>query len=152
MVLLARCYLLKLDWEMALKSADTALNFNKDDVKAMIVKGEALFNVCQFEHSLVFFNRARVRIHFLVVRNRETVFKVFEPLRNYYLLLKSSRNKKDLNYVTAARFWVFFLSCQQQKNTKKRAAVKSSRSFLFCSDFSNNSYSFPSFNVLYTFS
>ena len=39
MVLLARCYLLKLDWEMALKSADTALNFNKDDVKAMIVKG-----------------------------------------------------------------------------------------------------------------
>ena len=103
MVLLARCYLLKLDWEMALKSADTALNFNKDDVKAMIVKGEALFNVCQFEHSLVFFNRARVRIHFLVVRNRETVFKVFEPLRNYYLL-KPSQNKKGRKNFQLHRF------------------------------------------------
>ena len=59
-MLLAKCHLLKLDWESALKSADTALNFNKDDVKAMIVKGEALFNVCQFEHALVFFNRAKV--------------------------------------------------------------------------------------------
>ena len=54
---------LKLDWESALKSADTALNFNKDDVKAMIVKGEALFNICQFEHSLVFFNRVKVQLN-----------------------------------------------------------------------------------------
>ena len=68
-MLLAKCHLLKLDWESALKSADTALNFNKDDVKAMIVKGEALFNVCQFEHALVFFNRAKVSKHI--------IFKIF---------------------------------------------------------------------------
>ena len=33
-------------------------------------------------------------------------------------------------------FWCLFLSCQQQKNTKNRAAVTSLRSFLFCDDFS----------------
>ena len=34
------------------------------------------------------------------------------------------------------RFWCLYLSCQQQKNTKNGAAVKSLRSFLFRDDFS----------------
>ena len=60
-MLLSKCHLLKLDWNSALEMADMALNFNKDDVRALIVKGESLFNVCQFEHSLLYFHRARVR-------------------------------------------------------------------------------------------
>ena len=37
-------------------------------------------------------------------------------------LLKSSRNKKDLNNITAAPFSLPFSQCQQQKNTKKRGS------------------------------
>ena len=60
LVLLSKCHLLNLSWDEALRLADKALNFNKKDVRAMIVKGEALFNVCQFEHAMVFFSRALV--------------------------------------------------------------------------------------------
>ena len=52
--------------------------------------------------------------------------------------LKSSRNKKGLNDVTAALFLVVFLSYQLQKNTKNGAAVTSLRPFLFRNDFSGN--------------
>ena len=60
LVLLARCHLLRLDWESALKTADLALSSHKKDVRALTVKGEALFNLCEFEHALVFFSRALV--------------------------------------------------------------------------------------------
>ena len=50
-------------------------------------------------------------------------------------LLKWSRNKKDLNDVTAATFLVSFSQLPvAKKNTKKGAAVTSLRSFLFCDD------------------
>ena len=51
---------MKMDWDSALKTADEALDLNKNDARVMIVKGEALFNICQFEHALVFFCRALV--------------------------------------------------------------------------------------------
>ena len=48
--------------------------------------------------------------------------------------LKSSRNKKDLNDITAAPFWVFMLLAAE-KDTENGAAVTSLKSFLFCDDF-----------------
>ena len=50
--------------------------------------------------------------------------------------LKSSRNKKDLNDVTAAPFLMSFSQLPAaKKNTKKGAAVTSLRLFLFRDDF-----------------
>ena len=52
-------------------------------------------------------------------------------------LLKSSRNKKDFNDVTAAWFSVSFSQLPAAKKpTKNWAAVTSLRSFLFCDNFS----------------
>ena len=52
------------------------------------------------------------------------------------LVLKLSQNKKDLNYFTAALILVsFFSAASSKKNTEKRAAVTSLRSFLFRDDF-----------------
>ena len=52
------------------------------------------------------------------------------------LMLKTSRNKKDLNDVTAAPFSVFFCCWQLRKRHRRRAAVMSLRSFLFSDNFS----------------
>ena len=54
-------------------------------------------------------------------------------------LLKLSRNKKDLNDITAAPFWVSFSQLPAASSTKNWAAVTSLRSFLFCEDFSTKS-------------
>ena len=55
-------------------------------------------------------------------------------------VLKSSRNKKDVNDVTAAIFWVSFSQLPAAKKTPKNgAAVTSLRSFLFCDDFIKHS-------------
>ena len=51
--------------------------------------------------------------------------------------LKLSRNKKDLNEVTAAPFLVSFSQLPAAKKTEKGAAVMSIRSFLLCEDFNN---------------
>ena len=52
------------------------------------------------------------------------------------MLLKSSRNKKDLNNITVAPFLVgFFAAGSWEKNIENGAAVTSLRSFLFHDDF-----------------
>ena len=52
-------------------------------------------------------------------------------------MLKSSRNKKDLNDVTAAPFSVSFSQLPAaKKKTENGAALTSLRSFLFRDDFS----------------
>ena len=51
------------------------------------------------------------------------------------LALKSSRNKKDLNDVTAALFSVSFSQLPAVKNTKKGAAVMSLGTFVHSNDF-----------------
>lgn len=66
-MLLAKCHLLRLDWISALETANKALDFNKKDVRAMVLKGEALFNVCQFEHALLYFYRAQVNFASLIL-------------------------------------------------------------------------------------
>ena len=50
-------------------------------------------------------------------------------------LLKSSRNKKGLNDVTAAHFLVFFSAGSWEKDTENWAAVTAWRPFLFREDF-----------------
>ena len=48
--------------EEAIKDADTALDINKHSTKAIVAKGEALYNVGEFEKALVQFERGwRVR-------------------------------------------------------------------------------------------
>ncbi len=61
MTLLARVYLLTNDWANATAAADMVLQIDKRSTKARLVKAEALFNVCQFEHAMVHFNRGMVR-------------------------------------------------------------------------------------------
>jgi hypothetical protein len=47
-------------WEEALKAAEAVLVEDKRNIKAVFVKAEALFNLCEFEHSLVLFHRGLV--------------------------------------------------------------------------------------------
>lgn len=60
LTLLARVYLLTNDWGLATEAADMVLNKDKKSTKARLVKAEALFNVCQFEHAMVHFHRGMV--------------------------------------------------------------------------------------------
>ncbi len=47
-------------WEEALEAAEAVLVEDKRNIKAVFVKAEALFNLCEFEHSLVLFHRGLV--------------------------------------------------------------------------------------------
>ena len=55
-----------------------------------------------------------------------------------------SRNKKDLNDVTAAPFLVAFSQLKAAKNNKNGTAVTSLRSFLFHDDFTSDDFDSPS--------
>ena len=57
--------------------------------------------------------------------------------------LKAWQNKNDLNDVTAAPFFVFFVAGSWEKDTKNGAAVTSLRSFLFRDDFNMFTNIFP---------
>ena len=61
MVLLAVIYLKTNQWANATNAADLVLKKDKRSNKARLVKAEALFNVCQFEHAMVHFHRGMVR-------------------------------------------------------------------------------------------
>ena len=55
-------------------------------------------------------------------------------------ILKSSRNKKNLNDAKVAGFsWFFFAAGSLENDTENGAAVMSLRFFLFCDDFSKDS-------------
>ena len=60
MTLLARLYLVTNKWNLATEAADMVLQNDKRSTKARLVKAEALFNVCQFEHAMVHFYRGMV--------------------------------------------------------------------------------------------
>ena len=60
MSLLADIYLKTNDWANATHAADIVLERGKSHNKARLVKAEALFNVCQFEHAMVHFHRGMV--------------------------------------------------------------------------------------------
>ena len=56
----ARCHLLMGSWQDALDAAQVVLNEDKRNIKSVYVKAESLFNMCEFEHSLVLFHRGLV--------------------------------------------------------------------------------------------
>ena len=58
--LLAKIHLLTNDWGNAIGAAELVLEVDKQNTKAINVKAEALFNVCQFERALVLFYRGMV--------------------------------------------------------------------------------------------
>ena len=60
MVLLSKIYLLSNDWGNAIGAADLVLEVEKKNTKAIHIKAEAMFNVCQFEKALVHFYRGMV--------------------------------------------------------------------------------------------
>ncbi|TRY76306.1 hypothetical protein TCAL_06373, partial [Tigriopus californicus] len=55
----AKCYLLMGRWNEACHSAEAVLEDDKTYVKALLVKAEALYNTCDFEHALVLFHRGQ---------------------------------------------------------------------------------------------
>ena len=61
MTLLADIYLKTNDWVNATNAAEMVLKIDKRSNKARLVKAEALFNVCQFEHAMVHFHRGMVK-------------------------------------------------------------------------------------------
>ena len=63
LTLLARVHLLTNNWGAATDAADMVLSVDKKCTKAIQVKAEALFNVCQFEHALVHFYRGMVSMN-----------------------------------------------------------------------------------------
>jgi hypothetical protein len=48
------------NWEKALASSEVVLAENGKNIRALLVKAEALFNLCQFEHAMVHFHRGLV--------------------------------------------------------------------------------------------
>ena len=58
----ARCYLMMGQWALAAVAADTVLDEDKTFVKALLVKAEALYNTCDFEHALVLFHQGQVTL------------------------------------------------------------------------------------------
>ena len=55
----AKCYLLMGKWLEASKAADVVLKVDKKYYKALLVKAEALYNTCYFEHAAVLFHRGQ---------------------------------------------------------------------------------------------
>jgi hypothetical protein len=62
------------NWENALEAAEDVLDEDKQNIKAIFVKAEALFNICEFEHSLVLFHRGLVRTLLCFYFNSNLVF------------------------------------------------------------------------------
>ena len=48
------------NWEAALASAEIVLQKLPKDAKSVLIKAEALFNLCEFEHALLHFFRGQV--------------------------------------------------------------------------------------------
>ena len=56
-----RCHSKMGNWEAALGSAEHVLTKEPKNTTAIFIKGEALFNLCDFEHALLHFTRGQVR-------------------------------------------------------------------------------------------
>ena len=57
---LAKCHLLMGHWMDALKAAEIVMKRDRKNTLAILVKAEALYNTCFFEHALVLFHRGNV--------------------------------------------------------------------------------------------
>ena len=79
-VALARCHLMMGSWGNALEAAEVVLGEDKRNIKAIYVKAEALFNLCEFEHSLVHFHRGLVNLFRLYANYIVQNTSLFLPL------------------------------------------------------------------------
>ena len=61
LTVLAKCHLMMGHWIEAMKAAEIVLAKDKSNVSAILVKAEALYNTCFFEHALVLFHRGKVQ-------------------------------------------------------------------------------------------
>ena len=59
LTVLAKCHLSMGHWMDAMKSSEIVLSRDKNNVAAILVKGESLYNTCFFEHALVLFHRGK---------------------------------------------------------------------------------------------
>ena len=63
-------------WEEALRSANEVLATDKAYVRALLVKAEALYNTCSFEHALVLFHRGQVKIQIQISDRDDQFLKI----------------------------------------------------------------------------
>ena len=59
-----RCHSKMGNWEAALGSAEFVLSKDPKNPGAILIKAEALFNLCNFEHALMHFYRGQVIVPF----------------------------------------------------------------------------------------
>lgn len=57
---LAKCHLLMGHWTEAMKAAEIVMSKDKNNTGAILVKAEAFYNSCYFEHALLLFHRGKV--------------------------------------------------------------------------------------------
>ena len=69
------------NWEAALGSAEHVLTKEPKNTTAIFIKGEALFNLCDFEHALLHFTRGQVR-------SMQYIFNYLHTLEGKKILVK----------------------------------------------------------------
>lgn len=93
----SNCYLQLGEPEKALADAETALNADKSNIRAIYQKAESLYYLGQFEHSLMFFHRGH---------------KLRPELKNFQLGIQKTqevRNKfRFFFHVYIKHFYFFF--------------------------------------------
>ena len=88
-----RCHSKMGNWEAALGSAEHVLTKEPKNTTAIFIKGEALFNLCDFEHALLHFTRGQVRsmqyiFNYLhTLEGKKILVKLLTPKSRYYLLI-----------------------------------------------------------------
>ena len=80
-----RCHSKMGNWEAALGSAEHVLTKEPKNTTAIFIKGEALFNLCDFEHALLHFTRGQVRSMQYIFNYRIFVITTRRTIRNFIL-------------------------------------------------------------------
>lgn len=90
----SNCYLQLGEPEKALADAETALNADKSNIRAIYQKAESLYYLGQFEHSLMFFHRGH---------------KLRPELKNFQLGIQKTQEVRN-TFQIFFNFKHFFLS------------------------------------------
>ena len=86
-----RCHSKMGNWEAALGSAEFVLSKDPKNPGAILIKAEALFNLCNFEHALMHFYRGQVMVpffhwEFLSEKKIAARLNCFFPYFEYYCI------------------------------------------------------------------
>ena len=87
-----RCHSKMGNWEAALGSAEHVLTKEPKNTTAIFIKGEALFNLCDFEHALLHFTRGQVRsmqyiFNYLYTLEGKKILVKLLTLKSRYVLI-----------------------------------------------------------------